>query len=215
MKHSWICETTPLQAALANEDLRLATLPSLHDGRKKYIWERDTTREVAPLVLRIAVASGQGDFVKWALEHLPYTYHHKYRSPTWPAKPALLGAAAFGSLPIVKMFNHRLVSPLDSLTSLYGSIAKWAPSGGRTPLATPHRTSSRVGSPIKLACRRYTNSAVLAKAHKNWMTHNKPTGEMELQKVAPGILQRPMPATSLPGLGIPHDMEIPKWLSSS
>lgn len=175
LEHRWICETSPLQAALQNGDLLLAKLLAPRDPRYECKWEGDISRQVSPVILRVAAASGQTALVEWALRRLPENYEFKYTIHGWPVKPALLGAAMIGNLEIVQLLIDQLGSA-EKIPEILLRACKEALQGGHHQvvhliwplLSESDRTWNRdLGQYLV----RYGNSAILNEAYKCWINH--------------------------------------------
>lgn len=189
LQNRWICQTSPLQAALENGDLLLAKLLAPHDPRYMCKWEGEISRQVSLVILRVAAASGQTGLVRWALRQLPATYEFEHTIHGWPVKPALLGAATIGSLPIVEMLIAELGSA-EKTPKILLQACKGALQGGH------HQVVSLIWPLLSLRDRawdhqlsenlvRYGDSAILNAAYDHWTTHNSPRHGTELLIVRP------------------------------
>lgn len=190
LKHPWICQTTPLQAALEDGDFQLASLLALHDVRYQRKWEGEPSPSVALIVLRVAAASGHFDLVKWALEKMPSKYEFTHNIPLWNLKPALVGAAISGSLPIVMLLLAEL-GCAEMSPYIVMEACKAALKGGHHqvvyviwPLVSKR---DRVwDDDLTQHAARYGNSTILDVAHSHWIIHKGPNRWMELQIINHG-----------------------------
>lgn len=187
LNHPWICQTSPLQAALEGGDFRLASLLALHDPRYNCKWEGETRREIALIVLRIAAAGGHRHLVSWALTTMHSEYDFKPIIRGWNAKPALLGAATIGSLPIVQMLFNKLGREEKSQSILLNACNAALKGGHHEvvdfiwPLLSPRERSWNRQLSQHLAL--YGNPATLGVAYQYWMRHSEPSAKMELRIV--------------------------------
>lgn len=185
--HPWVCPSTPLQVALEGGDFALAESLALHDRECRDILQGSTLREAPLVVVRVAAASGQLDLVKSALRRLPPKYEFKYKIPKCPAKPALVGAAAAGSLPIVCLLIESLggaeVGPDIALQAFKAAIK-----GGHHHVVHhiwPRLSERHRAWDVQLSqhIARYGDSMILYAAYTLWTTRNRPNETLEPQVV--------------------------------
>lgn len=197
LEHAWICpkpppqrcQTTPLQASLENGDFRLACRLAPLDKHNTVNWEDQMLPEVAQVVLRAAAAGGHLQDVERALTYLPSTYDFQYNTPKRPLKPALLGAATNGSLPIVRLLFNRL-GGVEKTQNILLQSCYAALEGRHYPvvdfiwqfLSQRDRAWDRQ---LSRHVARYGNSAILEVAYANWKSYNPPTTPV-LQEVGLG-----------------------------
>lgn len=187
LNHRWICQTSPLQAALVQDNFPLAALLAKHDPRYNSQWAAEPTPSLAPILLRIAAATGHIDNVKRALQDMPSQYDFKYIIPTWPIKPALVGAATVGSLPIVQL----LIGKLQKAERSYPIVleaCKAALEGGHHQVAGVlwGRVSIRDSAwdhQLSQLIARYANSTLLDRAYTHWMTYRSDIHGAEIVEV--------------------------------
>lgn len=106
LRHNWICNTTPLEAALRQGDLPLSRLLARLDFRYQHVWADPLPGDVSEVVLRFAAANGHRDLAALALQTIP-GHHSPPLLTNWPnTSRALIGAAKIGNLAITDLLLH-------------------------------------------------------------------------------------------------------------